>query len=182
MISRITLQTQRSAATSSVLAVVGACLAGAILLLLTGHNPWTAYRLIVERGLLDWDGLSESLKKMAPLLIITAGLLTCLRAGIWNIGIDGQVVIGAIACGVVAGELVGDLPRALLLITGAVVGGLAGGLWALGPAVLTARYHHHDHDELPRLQPRQLAGQGAGQGAGSRDRADEADPGRGPAA
>ena len=125
MISRITLQTQRSAATSSVLAVIGACLAGAILLLLTGHDPWTVYRLIVERGLLDLDGLTESLKKMAPLLIITAGLLTCLRAGIWNIGIDGQVVIGAIACGVVAGELAGDLPRALLLIVGAVAGGVA---------------------------------------------------------
>ena len=140
MISRITLQAQRSAATSSVLAVIGACLAGAVLLRLTGHDPWTVYRLIVERGLLDLDGLTESLKKMAPLLIITAGLLTCLRAGIWNIGIDGQVVIGAIACGVIAGELAGDLPRSLLLIVGAVVGGVAGGLWALGPAVLTARF------------------------------------------
>ena len=140
MISRVTLQAQRSAAISSVLAVIGACLAGAALLLLTGHNPWTVYRLIVERGLLDLDGLTESLKKMAPLLIITAGLLVCLRAGIWNIGIDGQVVVGAIACGVIAGDLAGSVPQAVLLIIGGLAGGVAGSLWALGPAVLTARY------------------------------------------
>ena len=140
MIARMTLQTQRAAVTSSLLAVFGACLAGAILLLLTGHNPWTVYRLIVERGLLDLDGLTESLKKMAPLLTITAGLLICLRAGIWNIGIDGQVVIGAIACGVIAGELAGSVPRAVLLIIGVLVGAIAGSLWALGPAVLTARF------------------------------------------
>jgi general nucleoside transport system permease protein len=140
MIARITLQSQRTAFTSSVLAVIGACLAGAVLLLLTGHNPWTVYRLIVERGLLDLDGLTESLKKMAPLLTITAGLLICLRAGIWNIGIDGQVVTGAIACGVVAGELAGSVPRAVLLIIGVLAGALAGSLWALGPAVLTARF------------------------------------------
>ena len=60
---------------------------------------------------------------MAPLLIIAAGLLVCLRAGIWNIGIDGQVVVGAIACGVVAGELAGSTSRALLLVIGGMVGG-----------------------------------------------------------
>ena len=140
MIARITLQTQRAAATNSVLAVILACLAGAMLLLLTGHNPWTVYRLIVERGLLDLDGLTESLKRMAPLLIVTAGLLICLRAGIWNIGIDGQVVIGAITCGVIAGELAGSVSQAVLLIIGAAAGGLAGAIWALGPGVLTARF------------------------------------------
>jgi simple sugar transport system permease protein len=136
----MTLQTQRATVMSSLLAVASACLVGAILLLLTGHNPWTVYRLIVERGLLDLDGLTESVKKMAPLLTITAGLLICLRAGIWNIGIDGQVVIGAIACGVVAGEMAGSVPRAVLLIAGAAAGTIVGSLWALGPAVLTARY------------------------------------------
>jgi ABC-type uncharacterized transport system permease subunit len=140
VIARWTLQVQRSPATSSLLAVICACLAGAALLLLTGHNPWTAYRLIVERGLLDLDGLTESVKKAAPMLTITAGLLVCLRAGIWNIGIDGQVVIGAIACGVVAGELAGSTPPAVLLIVGAAAGAAAGSLWALGPAVLTARF------------------------------------------
>jgi ABC-type uncharacterized transport system permease subunit len=43
-------------------------------------------------------------------------LLVCLRAGIWNIGIDGQVVVGALACGVVAGDLTDSGPRALVLL------------------------------------------------------------------
>ena len=140
MIARLSTQTFRSTALSSILAVIGACVLGALLLIATGHNPATVYRLIIERGLLDGDGLTGSLQKMAPLLIITAGLLTCLRAGIWNIGIDGQVVVGAIACGVVAGEMAGSAPRLILLIVGVIVGGLAGSLWALGPAVLNVRY------------------------------------------
>ena len=140
MMVRWSLQAQRSSTTSSVLAVLGACLAGSGLLLLTGHNPWTVYRLIVERGLLDLDGLTESVKRMAPLLVITSGLLICLRAGIWNIGIDGQVVIGAIACGVIAGEVAGSVPRLALLVIGVIAGGIAGSLWTLGPAVLTARF------------------------------------------
>ena len=82
-----------------------------MLLLLTGHDPIEVYRLIIERGLLDRDGLTESLKRMAPLLIISAGLIVCVRAGIWNIGIDGQVVFGAIVCGALAGEMVGSAPR-----------------------------------------------------------------------
>ena len=140
MIARMTLGAYRSPATSSLLAIIGAILAGAVLLLLTGHDPVEVYRLIVERGLLDGDGLTASLQGMAPLLIVASGLLLCLRAGIWNIGIDGQVVIGAIACGVAAGELAGSTPRALLLVAGIVLGGTAGALWALTPAVLLTRY------------------------------------------
>lgn len=140
MIARLTLGAYRTPATSSLLAVLGATLAGAVLLLVTGHDPVEVYRTIVERGLLDGDGLTASLQGTAPLLIVAAGLLLCLRAGIWNIGIDGQVAIGAIAGGVAAGELAGSTPRLLLLMAGLVLGGTAGALWALTPAVLLTRY------------------------------------------
>ncbi len=140
MISKASAGAQHSSALSPVLAIAGACLVGAALLLLTGHDPIEVYRLIVERGLIDGDGRTESAKRMAPLLIIGAGLLLCLRAGIWNIGIDGQVVVGALACGVVAGELTGSGPRVLILIAGVVAGTIGGALWAAGPAVLKVRY------------------------------------------
>lgn len=140
MIGRVTLAAYRSPATSSLLAVIGAALAGAVLLVLTGHDPVEVYRLIIERGLLNGDGLTASIQRAAPLLIIAAGLLVCLRAGIWNIGIDGQVVVGAVACGIVAGELAGSAPRALLLVIGMIAGGLAGALWTVTPAVLVTRY------------------------------------------
>ena len=57
-----------------------------------------------------------------------------------SIAFDGQVVIGAITCGVIAGELAGSVSQAVLLIIGAAAGGLAGAIWALGPGVLTARF------------------------------------------
>ena len=84
--------------------------------------------------------MTESLKRMAPLLIITAGLLLCLRAGIWNIWIDGQVVIGAIACGALAGEMAGSAPALLVLVIGILIGGLTGAVWASGPAFLNVRF------------------------------------------
>jgi simple sugar transport system permease protein len=123
-----------------VLALLGACVAGALLLVLTGHDPIEVYRLIVERGVLDDDGLTGTLQRMAPLLLIGAGLLVCLRAGLWNIGIDGQVVIGALACGVVAGELVGSASRPVLLIVGLFVGAVGGAIWGLAPAILKVRF------------------------------------------
>jgi general nucleoside transport system permease protein len=140
VIARLTVGAYHSPATSSLLAIIGAAVVGAVLLLLTGHDPLEVYRTIVEQGLLDGDGLTASLQGMAPLLIVASGLLVCLRAGVWNIGIDGQVAIGAAACGVAAGELAGSTPRALLLVAGIILGGTAGALWTVTPAVLLTRY------------------------------------------
>ena len=124
---------------SSVAAVVLAMVVGGVFLLARGHDPIEVYRLIGERGFLDGDGLSETVQKMAPVLLIGTGLLVSLRAGIWNIGLDGQLVVGALAGGVVAGELVGE-PRAVLLVAGLAAGTVGGLGWAVAPAALRIRF------------------------------------------
>ena len=88
----------------------------------------------------DRDGLTETLKQMAPLLIVSGGLLICLRAGIWNIGIDGQFLVGALMAGVVGATLFEDVPRGVMLLAGAVAGFIGGLLWAVVPAVLRVRW------------------------------------------
>ena len=126
-------------AVSSVAAVVLAMVIGGLFLLARGHDPVEVYRLIGERGFLDGDGLQETVQKMAPVLLIGTGLLVSLRAGVWNIGLDGQLVVGALAAGVVAGALVGE-PRAVLLIAG-LLAGVVGGLgWAVAPTALRIRF------------------------------------------
>jgi ABC-type uncharacterized transport system permease subunit len=125
---------------SSLAAILAALIVGGLFLELRGKDAVNAYRILFERGLFNHDGLTESFKQMAPVLIVSGGLLIALKAGVWNIGVDGQFLIGALLAGVVSANLVGDVPRAVMLGAGAVVG-FAGGLaWAVVPAALAVRF------------------------------------------
>ena len=85
-------------------------------------------------------GLIESIIKMALLLIVSAGLLACFSAGLWNIGIEGQFLIGAVLAGWAAPSLSALLPYPIYLISVASLG-IAGGMaWVLIPAILKSRY------------------------------------------
>lgn len=119
----------------SVIAIVVAILVGSFVLLLTGHDPRAAYGALIERTLLRPAGLQESLVRATPILIAGAAVLVAVRAGVWNIGIDGQVLIGAIAGATLATHLA-TTSRPVLWLAVAVTAGLAGALWALPPALL----------------------------------------------
>lgn len=125
---------------SSLIAIALAFLVGGIFLELRGKDPIAAHRILIERSIGNDDGLTETFKQMAPLLIVSAGLLISLRAGIWNIGIDGQFLAGALMAGVVGAGLVGDVPRGVMLLAGALAGFVGGLLWAVVPALLRVRW------------------------------------------
>lgn len=125
---------------SSILAIVAAFLAGGVFLWLVGKDPLAAYTILLTRGLGSRLGVTETLVKMAPLLIVSAGLLITLKAGVWNIGLDGQFLIGASMVGVVAPLLAGTMPLALMLLICAVVGFTGGLLWGVIPALLKVFY------------------------------------------
>lgn len=129
-------------AAASLLAILLALSAGALLLVLRGKDPFAAYRLMIERGLGTPYGVAETIVRAVPLLIIAAGLLVALRAGVWNIGVDGQFLVGALLAGTVGPTLaaIPGLPAPLLWLFAALAG-LAGGLaWAAPPALLRARW------------------------------------------
>jgi ABC-type uncharacterized transport system permease subunit len=125
---------------SSLLAIVMAFVIGGIFLEANGKDALHAYRILFERGLLDGDGLTETLKKMAPMLIVSSGLLIALRTSVWNIGIDGQFMIGALLAGVTGAALAGSLPNPLMWLIAAIAGIAGGLLWALIPALLMVRF------------------------------------------
>ena len=70
-------------------------LAGAILLAV-GVDPLEYYGTVLQRGLLSPLGIQQTLTRMAPLLFIAAGLIVAFRAGMWNLGGDGQFLLGAV--------------------------------------------------------------------------------------
>lgn len=122
------------------LPVFAALVMGGIILLILGKNPLDYYGFVVRRGLLTWGGLQETLTRMAPLLLIGAGLIVAFRAGIWNLGCDGQFLLAAVVTAALAPVLIPLLPVALTLIVCMVVSIVVAAIWSLVPALLKARY------------------------------------------
>jgi simple sugar transport system permease protein len=120
--------------------VAMALVVGGLILLVLGKDPLDYYGFVLQRSLLRWGGAQETVTRMAPLLLIAAGLIVAFRAGIWNLGGDGQFLLAAVVSASLAPALAADLPRALNLVVCMIVGSLVGALWSVIPAMLKARY------------------------------------------
>ena len=125
---------------TSLAAIAAALILGGIFLALRGKDPLAAYGMLVTRGLGTSYGIAETLIRMAPLLIVSAGLLVALRAGVWNIGIDGQLLIGALFAGVAATAVAGQVANPVMWLIAALAGMGGGLLWALVPGILRVRW------------------------------------------
>lgn len=102
-----------------------------VILISVDASPSDAYRNMFRGSFGEMRKFAEVLVAFVPLLLVTAGLLVTFSSGLWNIGVEGQVVLGAIATTWVYRILLdSDLPPALI-ITLAILGGMLGGaLWA----------------------------------------------------
>lgn len=121
------------AAVAIALAMSGAVLA------VTGHDPLVAGRELVSRTLLRPIGIQEVLVRAIPLLLAGLAVLLAARAGLWNIGIDGQVLAGALAAAVAATWLDGA-GRPVLWLAAFAAAVVAGAVWAAPPAILRAHW------------------------------------------
>jgi simple sugar transport system permease protein len=138
-LKNVDLATLKPAALS-IVSIFFSLIAGGIILLAIGKNPLIYFELLFIRGMGTSLGVIESVIKIIPLLVISARLLACFSAGLWNIGADGQFLIGAMLTGWAAPWLAESLPYPAYLITIAVMGVLGGMAWIFLPAVLKARY------------------------------------------
>jgi simple sugar transport system permease protein len=116
---------------------------GVILFLALGKNPfWALYFFFVEPLLAVWS-LHELAIKAAPLILIAIGLSVCFRSNNWNIGAEGQFIMGAVAGSiipVVFHEWESPLVLPLMLVFGMV----GGALYAAIPALLKARLNTNE--------------------------------------
>jgi ABC-type uncharacterized transport system permease subunit len=126
----------------SIVPVILALGAGAILLLALGRNPVSFYEDIWRGGVSGggWDAWQDSAIRMAPLLLIAAGLTVIFRANIWNLGYNGQFLLGAALVSGYGPSLTKDVPLALAMVLLFLMAGAAGALWTVVPALLKARY------------------------------------------
>lgn len=123
----------------SIVSILFSLVTGGIILLLIGKDPVLYFSLLFARGMGTSLGVIEAIIKAAPLLIISAGLLPCFSAGLWNIGVEGQFLIGAMLAGWAAPMLSVALPFPIYLMAVLLLG-IAGGMaWILIPAFVKAR-------------------------------------------
>ena len=122
---------------------------GAILLALAGADPWQTYRAMLEGAFgtpAQWRAgefysLTETLVKATPLMLAGLGVSIAFRMLFWNIGAEGQLVMGGFAAGAVAlwgPELLPFIPAWAYLPLMVAAGLLGGALWGLIPAILKA--------------------------------------------
>lgn len=125
-------------AVTPLIAVVTTMIAGGLLFALLGKDPIETIRVIFIAPLGDPYSRTEMLIKAAPLILIALGLSFGFRAGIWNIGAEGQYVMGALA-GAAVGLAFWNVEGWWILPLMAVAGMAGGCLWALIPAILKVR-------------------------------------------
>jgi len=114
---------------SPVFAALLTLFSGALLFALLGHPPLQTLKVLLIDPVSDLYGLSELLVKALPILLCALGLAVVYRARIWNIGAEGQLLIGALAGSALAVNVIDwDSRLALLLTLGAGV--LGGAAWA----------------------------------------------------
>jgi len=124
---------------SPLIAAVAMLVTGFILFSALGKNPLAAFNVFFLEPVSNAYGIGELLLKATPLMLCAIGLTLGFRANVWNIGAEGQLVIGAIAGGGVALFASGlgafTLPAMLLA-------GIAGGMvWAAIAAWLRTQFH-----------------------------------------
>lgn len=113
-------------------AVVLALLLTTVVLLASKSPPLAAYANIVLGATGSWDVVANVLVSWVPLLLVTAGLMITFTGGLWNIGIEGQITLGAIFTTWALRLLQSSGMNPAIVITVSIVAGMAGGaLWAM---------------------------------------------------
>jgi ABC-type uncharacterized transport system permease subunit len=115
-------------------AVIAGLVAGGIVMALGGHDPIDAYNSMWEGSLGSSDGFQSTLIKACPLLLTGLAVATALRVGLWNIGGEGQFIIGATAATGV-GLYAPSMPGPLLLPAMILAGCAAAAAWAAIAAI-----------------------------------------------
>src|SRR5690554_4850230 len=126
----------------SLLAGLFGLIAGAILMLATGHNPQQAYRHLYQGGLKNPKRIGDTLATATPLILTGLSVAFAFRTGLFNIGASGQMLFGGFCATAVGLNL--DLPKPVLVPLLIVVGFVAGALWAFVPGLLKAKFNVHE--------------------------------------
>ncbi len=108
--------------------------AGGILIASTGNNPLAVYSVMFSGALGSTRGVADTFAFMAPMILTALAFLIPAKAGMWNVGAQGQMYFGGFIAGTIG--LLIALPPGIHQLTAFAFAGGIGALWALLPALL----------------------------------------------
>lgn len=125
-------------------ALAVAALAGALLTLVVGQSPFEVYSRLILRTLGDEYSLGQVIFKSTPLIMTGLSVALAFHVGLFNIGAEGQMVVGSFATALCGIALPAGTPWPIAIPLCVAGGMLAGGGLAAIPGVLKARYGAHE--------------------------------------
>ncbi len=139
VLERRSEQSAKMALLSPVIALCLTVIAGGLIFALRGLDPFEALYIYFVEPLTQQWAREQLIVKAAPLVLIGAGLAVCYSANVWNIGAEGQFIIGALLAGMVPVFFTSwQTPEVMVLMLAL---GIAGGMaWAAIPATLRNRF------------------------------------------
>jgi len=138
---------QAMALASPVIALLLTAAVAALILIGIGKDPVSGLQVIFLEPLSNRRQISEVLLKATPLIVIAVGLAVCYRANVWNIGAEGQFLMGCVGGGGLALWLTTQgivLPKVVGIPLVLVAGMLGGLLWAAVVALLRDRFNANE--------------------------------------
>jgi ABC-type branched-subunit amino acid transport system ATPase component len=128
---------------SPMLAAVLTLSCGSLLFIALGHDPLLTLHTLLIAPVSDWYGVSELLVKALPILLCALGLAVAYQARIWNIGAEGQLLLGALAGSALAVNII-DMQSRWALVLILLTGTFAGAAWAGLTAWLRTRFNANE--------------------------------------
>ena len=122
------------------LAIFLALITVAIFLAVLGYNPLSVYASMLDGAFGSNYRIKQTIINTIPLVITSLGILIAFKMKFWNIGAEGQILIGGF-CGSYFAYNFADWPKPILLLVMLVAGFIGGGLWGLIAGYLKTRWH-----------------------------------------
>lgn len=110
-----------------------------ILIYISGYSPPEVFWGLFTGGFGSLRRIGQSLNQTAPLLLCALGLILVFRCGVWNIGAEGQLYMGAVGA-IGAGLFLPSMPGPLHLLLMAIASFIFGGIWGAIPGILKVKY------------------------------------------
>jgi ABC-type uncharacterized transport system permease subunit len=120
--------------------IVLAIVVTGILLALLDRDPVAFYDDVIVAGVLRPSGLQDTIARMAPILLIGAGLIVAFRGSLWNLGGNGQYLLAFAMVAGIAPTILTSAPPVIGWLVLGIVAAIVGGAWTFVPSVLKVRY------------------------------------------
>lgn len=124
--------------------IIALIVSGIVTMLLTGLNPISVYATMIKGAFGTERKFWSLLQSLAMLLCVSLAVTPAFKMRFWNIGAEGQVLVGGLATAACMITLGGKVPNILLILIMIVCSIIAGAVWALIPAVFKAQFNTNE--------------------------------------